>query len=414
MSCSILVPQPVAKPVIKRLARLAKKAGVEVVEVPGNSYVYRKRRMEKTHKDDWGTTRVYTFLEVDTTQVMECSRVTVGDMPKFNGHTFLGKLVHTEAGNLLAMAPHAREQKLPSEWREAKPTCDHCNTQRSRTETFIIQTPEGAVKRVGRNCLADFLMGDPAGMVALSLFEDALREYTEADPDDDEKTWGGALRWTPTMFHFLCCAFASVETNGFVKADAGVGTPTKFDAMFLADGYNATHGERRSREDWKKRQPTEDHWVEAIGALLWVADEDGRSSEYIHNLQVSLQMTTVGRPNSGLVASLPMVYARHLGKLAELRRSQPLPTSQHLGSKGERMDLKVLVVGVHSYESQDGEVRTVVKARTTEGSDVVTFTSGKHPLVEDIGKQVSVRGTVKDHSHFAGRAQTVLSRCVWS
>jgi ribosomal protein S27E len=82
--------------------------------------------------------------------------------------------------------------------------------------------------------------------------------------------------------------------------------------------------------------------------------------------------------------------------------------------KKERLDLEVTVVGIHPYTTADGEPKTVVKCRTREGAELVTFTGGKHPLVEDIGKNVKVRGTVKDHNYRDGKAQTVLSRCVWS
>src|SRR3954470_6769761 len=154
MSCSILVPEQVAKSTFKRLARLAKKAGVEVTLVAGTTPVYRKARMTKSWTDGCGKVHHYEALQVNTDQLLECARITVGELPKHNGHLFLGKIVHTEAGNLLALAPESQQAKLPPEWRTAKPTCDHCNTQRSRKDTFIIQTPEGEIKRVGRNCLA--------------------------------------------------------------------------------------------------------------------------------------------------------------------------------------------------------------------------------------------------------------------
>ena len=424
MSCSILVPESVADQVGRRLKKLAKKAGVEVQYVAGTTPVYRKARVTKTRKDAWGGVETYTVLEVDTRQLLECRRITVGSMPKHNGHTFIGKIVHTEAGNMLAMAPAFQSMSIPPEWREAKPTCDHCNTKRSRKDTFIIQTPQGSIQRVGRNCLADFLKEDPSSLVALAAFEDELRRCMEEDPDSDG-CWGGGCRWTIGVWHYLTCAFASVEQKGFVKSDCQVDgcCPTKSDAMFLAEP--APKGNDRQsvamREDWKKRQPTELHEVETIGALLWIEEEVKKvaaHNDYVWNLNVALQQRGIERNNMGLVASLPAAYARHLGREAELRREREgqkeLPASKHVGTKGERLQLEVIVTGIHGYVSSMGEAKSVVKARTLDGSDLVTFTGGKHPPMEDIGKTFKVKGTVKDHNDFKGRAQTVLSRCVWS
>ena len=408
MSCSILVPEQVVKSVMKRLSRLAKKAGVSVELVKGATPTYRKKLVIKRYRDGWGEVREIQTLEVDTTQLLECARVTVGEMPKHNGHNFLGKIYHTAAGNLLAMARHARNVQMPVEWRTAKPTCDHCNTKRGRNETFVIQTPEGEIKRVGRNCLADFLKEDPSSLIDLALFEDEFRTLCEQDPDSDG-CWGGGMRWTPSMNHFLNCCFSSVESRGFQKADSE--HPTKHDAMWLADSWNYTNcKDPAMRADWKKRQPTEAHQVEAIGALLWLADEP-RDSDYMHSLHVALLQPSVTRMNSGLAASVPAMYARHLGKLAAKQVEVP---SKHVGAKGERLDLEVVVTEIRGYSTTEGEPKTIVKACTPDGAEVITFTGGKHPLLEEIGKKFSVRGTVKDHTIRNGRHQTVLSRCVWS
>lgn len=415
MTCSILVPEAVANTVAKRLQRLATKAGVTVERVPGQTRVYRKVRVTKVRRDDSGRVHQYDVLQVDPNQVVECDRLTVGELPRFNGHSFLGKLVHTSAGNILAMAPHAQGIELPPEWRSAKPTCDHCKTKRSRTETFIIQCPDGSIQRVGRNCLADFLMGDPGGMVALAEFEDALRSYEQQDLDSDG-CYGGAVRWTPTPFHYLACAFSSVESVGFVKRSEGCGVPTSEDTMFLADAYNASRGGAEKQADWKARQPTEAHSVEAIGALLWLADEDGSRNDYIHNLQVGLLQHAVDKTNMGLIASVPTAYARHLGKLAEKNQAAGLPASSHLGTVGERLDLHVTVLSRFNYVSNGpwgDSSKTCVKVRTAEGHELVTFTGGDCPTVEHIGKVVRVRGTVKRHSEYQGRPQTALSRCTW-
>lgn len=406
MACSILVPSSVSNSTFKRLSRLAKKAGVEVSQVAGESKIYRR-----TYQGE-GRKRV---LDIDTTQVLRCSRITVGDMPVANGFTFVGKIMHTEAGNLLASGFGARSEEIPVEWRDAKPTCDHCHTSRRRAETFLIRTPQGGLYRVGRNCLADFLMSDPNGLIALDEFQDMIREISERDPDEySGRGFGG---WDSTPLHFLACAFSSVESKGFIKRDAaGPGrVPTADDALFLALSANASAGAPKSRKAWREGQPTAEHFANAVSALCWL-DESTDTSDYIHNLKVGLQMHTACKANTGLIASLPTAYARYLGKIAERTARAARPDAGYVGELEQRIDLEVTVLRVQNIESVSRwtSSKDLIGFCTSEGHECVTFsTSANSPRTSDVGSVFLMRGTVDAHTEYKGVKQTRFQRCSW-
>lgn len=411
MTQSILIPAPAFDSTFKRLSRLAKKAGVALDLIQGQSRIYRR-----VYETRLGANGSYRVLVVDSSQALPCSRVTVGDLPCTNGYQFVGKITHTEAGNLLALGSASRSEEIPADWRDAKPTCDHCSTSRSRKDTFLIRTPSGDLRRVGRNCLADFLMSDPAGMIALSEFQEVLREVSETDPED--RSGGGSWSWQTTPLHFLACAFSSVASSGFVSRAAAEGglTATSDDAMFLAQPLPGSCRDNIAA-DWKARQPTPDHSAQSVAALLWLKEQDSTSSNYLHNLKVGIQMQTVGRENAGLIASLPSAYARAMGLVAEKKAREALPDAGYIGTVGERVETRAIITRVSTVESSSRFVAAydLIAFRTEAGHECVTFsTSAKAPRLADVGKTFNVRGTVKKQEEYKGRKNTQLSRCVWT
>ena len=65
--------------------------------------------------------------------------------------------------------------------------CNHCNTRRYRTETFIVRHDDGRISQVGRQCIRDFLGHDPAALLA-GL--DAFRSLVFSD--SERESWGRA------------------------------------------------------------------------------------------------------------------------------------------------------------------------------------------------------------------------------
>jgi hypothetical protein len=65
--------------------------------------------------------------------------------------------------------------------RSVDPTCDHCQTNRQRKDTFVVRHEGGEEKLIGRQCLKDFL--GHASAEALARFYEAYADMT-GDLDD--------------------------------------------------------------------------------------------------------------------------------------------------------------------------------------------------------------------------------------
>ena len=374
---SILIPESLETRVMPKLVKLARKCGVAHGVVPGVTVL-----APRGHK----------------TMRMSCKRVSVEAFPRANGWAFVARIEHTSEGNLVACAPD--EAALP-EWREAKPTCDHCNALRGRKETFVIRGPEGQLRRIGRNCLADFVQCDAEALIAAAAMSDF---FGEADPD----SWfgGGWIGETDTAW-FVACALASTERHGFRK-----GGPTKNDAMFLAGPCpSSSYESREARREWIEGQPTEAQAARTVEVLAWAAELTD-PSDYMRNLRIAARLLTATK-HEGLLASLPAAFERAQGQANKARAERAeRPASEWIGEVGKRAEWRVTYEGYTAIDGQYGTVR-IMRFRGPAGELIVWFCSGSCERPEE-GSTCLLKATVKRHDTRKNEKQTVVSRGVIS
>lgn len=334
-----------------------------------------------------------------------------GPSPVVAGHSFLARLEHTEAGNLVASADVGIGPTVDlSPWYTAKANCDHCGHNRKRNDTFLLRTPEGTLKQIGRNCLADYLRSGDAE-VATGILEliDVLRRASGEVDEDFDGDGGGAL-WVHAIetAAFLACAVSSVRRSGFRKKGSDGGS-TAGDAEFLVGpcpSGSAVAGGERARRDWIEGQPTEEDRAKAIVVRAWVAATT-EQGDYMHNLRVACKPETVGTRSSGVLASAVAAYDRAMGTAAT-RAKLSRGESAFQGAVGKRETWTLTVGKIVSWDSAYGT--THLHLMTDDAGNVFAWKSSSGRLEE--GRVYSVKGTVKKHEEYKGTKQTILSRCV--
>jgi len=384
MTCSLLIPEAVAKSVCAKLERLARKAGVVVTVVNGT-----------THLCDRGSAK----------HPIACARITVGEMPRVNGWELIARLEHTEGGVVVNLAPG---EALDPAWRTADPRCSHCGTVRQRANTFILRTPTGDVVQIGRNCLAEYLSTDPSKLVAAAELAAWLAANESGWSEFEPSRGRSADAWTRD---YLAYCVRSIERSGFHKSDSD--RSTKEAAWYYLRPLPPRSDEDVKR-DYLQGQPTEPHYAAADEAMAWartLADQAGSVSDYEHNLCVCAQNRFVGR-NSGLLASLPVAHQRAQGKQAERRSlaQRTTPAAGHFGTVGKRLDFEAVFVGRTDIETNWGS-KHICRFVTDAGHALVWFATSAAPMAE--GTRLKLRATIKEHGEYHGRPQTVLSRATW-
>lgn len=327
----------------------------------------------------------------------------VGEAPRVDGHVFVARLEHTEAGNFVSRAPGASEEDVPARYRTAKALCEHCNTVRPRRDTFVLRAPDGALRQIGRNCLADYLRGtDPAAILRLwSLIDNLLVGLYD---DDEGGGGGGGGRYLYNVERLVAAAFHDVHTNGW-RSRREEGTSTADMALF-ACGSEPSKGSE-SWAAWNAAQPTAEDHEEARTAIAWAQGLAG-DSDYEHNLKLACSLDVVTYRQVGILASVTVAYLRHLEReFARKRDRERGAASTHFGEVGKSYVRPVVVTKVRELDGEWG-LKTLVVMEDREGGHLYNWWATGAVEVE-IGDVRWVAFRVKRHETYRDTDQTVVT-----
>lgn len=89
--------------------------------------------------------------------------------------------------------------------------------------------------------------------------------------------------------------------------------------------------------------------------------------------------------------------------------------SQYIGNKGDKLELEVTYLKsawfeVRSFSGYGVDLMYIHQFRTADGNKLI-WKTGKGLGDLEEGKQITLRGTVKDHNVYDDEKQTVLTRC---
>lgn len=350
-------------------------------------------------------------------------RVT-GAAPQVAGWTFVARIEHGPVGNIVSRAPSERGMALSEDLWLVDPVCEHCNLSRRRRDTFVLRDEQGTVKRVGRNCLADFLReADVANALAFWKFLREVELEIGGSGEDDEDFGGGCReRVYFGTGDVLRAAASAIRVDGWVsrsaaKDDLGISVraSTADTVSWILDPPKPSRDERIAREEAAKRalyeeKPEADGKV-AAEALEWVRHRLDPTSDYERNLKVALTADFVDPRNLGLAVSGMQAWLRQVAR-REAENRPAAPDAGWLGEKGQRLrKIRARVIDSRVWTSEvTGFTTNLIVFVDEAGHELKWFASGSRGLA--IGRDVVLTGTVKEHAEWKGRKGTILSRCV--
>lgn len=346
-----------------------------------------------------------------------------GVSPVINGWTMVAAVEHIERETLI----HAFDKTVDlTAYRGSDAThgCDHCNTRRYRASTFVLRHENGAMRRIGRNCLVDFI-GSPDAIKWFTAAAEMLSSAIGAcESEDGEGGFGGRGERVEELPKLLAWVWSSVRTFGWTSRKAAQGS---FEPkMSTIDRVLATWYAGNMKAHERVPQPTEQDFARAAETIEFV-QANTEDSEYAENLRVISRMEYVREKHMGLAASMVVVYDRELTKRAEAAKRGP---SSHVGTIGDRMVMTLTLTKV-SYSEGDYGLTTIARFTDENSNDFVWFASGEVPWLHvsaeeiahgtftaketgdvKVGTSFTVKATVKKHqtNKYNNRPETVLSR----
>ena len=387
-----LVPHTALDSLRAKVAKLAKKAaklGVLNCDIAIGEHVATER--------DGG--RFYRLHEVWVT----------GTVPRVaTGHDFVAKLHHMGPAAIV-MQPEGASA-MPAHYRTRGSFCDHCNTKRPRHDTFVLRAENGEHVQVGRSCLADFMPArDAEAIVAMAAW---LKDAADACEDHGSPVARG--KGEIELEYCLAAVCRVIEVDGYFVSRKMASerdcspTSSKAGALRFADPKTedgaaliATYG-----RDWRKEDSTAS--VAARAAIAWAAglSDFDCESEYMSNVRALARLGLCDDATMGLAASIPTAYTRAMGQLVE-RAKREEKQVKHIGTVGAR---GTFVLTVHKVIPSEGTYGwTYFHIMSDQDGNAVAWRASGTNFTE--GETLTVKATVKEHSEYKGKPQTVLTRC---
>jgi hypothetical protein len=308
-----------------------------------------------TARDRFGVKRDY----INRFEVFE---IAAPEQINIQGWTLLGAIDRTHSEPVFYNAP---EHEIPASYRDSAGTCDHCNTNRRRKETFVL-AHDGNLERlghhiqVGRNCLADFIAdGDVKEILATyEWLQRASREF-RGSADFESRDGGDLLDFLPMVARCIRQAgWVSVSrAKAYNENSTGVLTSTR---NYAEHELTPLTAEERRQGIVRLHPEAEDYDV-ATAAIAWAAAL-GTENDYQRNAGIIARDGWFRDRESGLTASIVGSYLRELDKLEDKRRevartadAEPVPvTRERIVITGE-----VIKVAVQENDYGSRDVMTV-------------------------------------------------------
>ena len=311
---------------------------------------------------------------------------------KLGNYTFLGTIDHTVPGNAVKTVPG---QSISEKFWSQKCTCDHCNTTRNRSQTFVFADGDD-YKRVGRQCLKEYF-----GINPMNAF-DINQSFVDLSED---KSFGcSTSMWYYDIEYIIAITMALVsdfgfKSNSYINADEGYVSTSSEINMVL---YPSTS--RESRE-FSSLYLTRAHEIlksgEAKALIEWAIDKfSSKSSEYEFTMFNLLNEKTVAPKYFGYIASAVGAKVR-----SDFSKKTTLE-SNHVGNVGDKIQCEVEVLRLSTSDGYYG-TSYIFTMIDTLGNIFIWFAS---KCIFDVGDKVPIKATVKNHDEYHGKKQTVLTR----
>ena len=368
----------------------------------GCTFVYREvgERFEEYEQDGLKFSRRFVLVEVEGKAII-------------NGWQFLATIQHLSGGKVITKAD--ADIQIPDRFYSGDPICEHCNTNRSRKDTYIVYNMETKeYKQVGKSCLREYTNGLSAELVAqyLSYFTE-LEEQEQSFP----ASYSHGQRYYDVE-ELLRVAVETVKHFGYVPSGVeGYTTKARCTDYFyyLTEGWAITP-EYKEKIRMDLRSVKFDHksesTVDTVKKIKEFIQKHEADSEYIRNLQTIVASRFVSARNFGILISAVKAYEREVERIqkeaAKAAERAKMSVSTFQGTVGQKLtfvatECKCLAAnqdawGGYSYFYQFRD----------EVGNVYTWSTGKSV---DPDKQYEITGTVKNHAEYKGIKQTQLTRC---
>ena len=367
--------------------------------------------------------------------------VDCDELIRKDGWTVCARIEHGDVGNIVtAFGDYEPDPK----WFTAAPYCEHCQTNRFRSVTFVCKDSEGNTRQVGRTCLKDYTGINPSMAVLWAEVRDFIADESVSDYDPDDWCSRGI---TPMCDVETVLGHASdvIRELGYRRSDerdstkenvlrrlgshevpsaegkekakavrewlTSLGEIAKAEDEAISAAWKAIEDLRASRAEWDDP----DDFIDAKERLLVKYDKLLRDRTVKDLERNCIPLAVCGfskQSHVGILAYMPLAYERYMERKAreeqwERERQAAAAASDYVEKVKERLTIHAATARlVTSWETDYGT--TFLYKFTDDHGNVFVWRASRRFEASD---GMTIKGTVKEHSEYNGVKQTVITRC---
>ena len=284
--------------------------------------------------------------------------------------------------------------------------CDHCNTRRERKRLYHLEHESGERMIVGTSCVRDFTGGIDPRQVALAAQWQWISEMMQEGEDwfaEESGDWTRPSRDNFDLRFFVAMCAKQIEEHGYQKRDdTKLATADIVQEEYWSMGWVAIEEAARS------------HIEVADQIIEFIKSSDGDSTYWV-NLKNAISAECITLRHVGLVASGVGMFYRDRERKAESQAMEALPyIDEYFGNPRERKEASVTITFKKVIYGHYGD-SILYKFRTDAGHALAWFCSGRGLRNEDgsaceVGDTLNIVGTVKRHSIYEDKRETLINR----
>lgn len=327
---------------------------------------------------------------------------------QYEGYKYIATLKIENIGNSVFPIDEVKDEDF-SRYFTANLKCDHCHTNRYRKQTHIFRNEKGEDLQVANSCSQDYFGIDIDSKIATITSSFAmLGGYSFSLIGEDDMPMRGNKSFDIEEYTKL--------VYGLIYRDGGYRSRANSDETH--ESTSATAGRYTSDRVYDKHNDLEQiKFLEGEQKKIFdIADKNGYDFEaytkfwqdldtagntFLHNCRVAVFSYA---DNEGMRAY--SVWHIIKGIFAEQEKKlQKEKTNEHIGTKGEKIELTLTVTGYTFLESQFG-CSVMVRCEDETGNSVLFYDNKCREYA--IGDVLTVKAKVKDHGEYKGKKQTTI------
>jgi len=371
--------------ILDRLIKKAKKHNVEFKYTVSDTTYY---KTVNVFEAAFGTVNHYPsgsyqveVVDIELSDTIICA----------NGWTVMAHIEHMEGGHNI-VTPISITGEIPANWYTMSGNCDHCNSIRNRTKTYIVER-DGNYRQVGKSCLKEYTGIFPG----LAIMWAEVEKKVINDVMEGENVYmlfGTSIPKVYSVIDVIALAIDSISEFGYVKSDGLNPTKERIYKM-LKDEVAATKNAK----------------TKAAAICEYVAEYENPALG-MHDIIVNAKAIVISEyckhKHIGRLAYLPVAVERE--KERERKAAERVieaAKSDYIGSVGEKITVELSASSyISSFETQYGYTM-IYRFVDITGNVLIWFSSRGINL--DNAKTLT--GTIKNHNEHNGEKQTIVTRC---